>query len=433
MTDVITQSVARADRAGTDPTFELFCATADMATMRLATVLSCCVEYEPGALIQVAVETWSESGDLTDDAITAMSAWPFVNATGARWRIDRDIAIALRDRLRLENPAEFVELHRVLAAREAREDAELDEYGSWFVRGRLAFYLAAIDGQQSLDEFAGAFVDPPAFDRARCRMWISDLVDRQSDLLASHQREVTFYRAFAMYSSGMARDAKSLIKLFDSVIGPEPEPDLYTAISMHLKGVLSKPSGIDAAIDLFRASVELSGDLGIRDNEVMARNSLVWALLDTQEDLSRTTEIAVLNVAEAKDLGSPSMIDWTRRTAATVKWMKATDRRRAFPPGVEKLADELTEELWDVARSSREAGDVETAIYAYNESACIDRDVGNYEHALEALELASQIILGLPWRPHPTQNIIKTTRSFIGRLTGDQRGRAETILTELPE
>ena len=105
-------------------------------------------------------------------------------------------------------------------------------------------------------------------------MWLSWLAVRSESILADHQREVSCFRGFRAYVLGRGGEARLA---FDA--DREWRHRRRRGSRSHSAGLLRRRDAPDEGIMLLRGNVELSKDLKLVENRVMAHNSLVAALI----------------------------------------------------------------------------------------------------------------------------------------------------------
>src|SRR5205823_5471365 len=157
----------------------------------------------------------------------------------------------------------------------------------------------------------------------------------------------------------------------------------------HLLGAMLR--GTEGAMALLRESVELSARLGIKENEVMARHTLTWAL--TVQGQSSPKEIrprlleegfalSRVNRDEADRSGDDYLVAWCARTAAAIEWLRLTDYRTDVSEEARLMAGRLVDALRMARKTALSLGDLETATLAANDAVAIWRDVDAIDFAI---------------------------------------------------
>jgi hypothetical protein len=405
----------------------LFSATSSSATVRCGWILSICLSIEPTALTTLVQAIWPK--EQAEDGVVALVRWPFVQRGVDGWSIDRTIGPALARDFRESDPEAFLEAHRRLANTEQLLEQQSDGDATWYVRGRVAYYLAGLDPEHSIAQFGAGFAEAPTLGRTAARMWLSGLALRQEELLRDQRRELDFFAGFRAYVSGYRREARGH---FERVIASS-NPDIFSAIAMHLLGVLLRRFADERAVQLLREAVSLSSELGLAENEVMARHSLCWALVDIATRADQThgyaaaLELARQNVAIATATDDPNLVAWCRRTLAAIEWLAATAGRHR-PPVDRDLADRLVEELQAVSKDVAELGDAETPVIAGNDAASIFRDEGRVDDAMHEIETTLEQVAWYGAIP-AVSNLGKTLRSLRRfRLDVSQQWRMNVLV-----
>jgi hypothetical protein len=405
-------------------------AVAEPLTIRAAWLLSTVVAIERDAFVKLLEQLWpQDSGH--EKAVSAILSWPFVECTDDGYRMSDATANAFRlDFLQADEPL-FRRAHELLAALEADRETDDDPDETWFVRGRYAYYLAGFDQDNSIRVFGDGFAEPPRLDRTDARMWLSWLVIQQEDLLDEVPRAIAFFRGFRAYISGARQQARGA---FDAVLKDE-EVDIYRALAAHFSGLLRRGDEPDAGIELLRESISLSVELGLTENEIMARNSLVTGLIANPdvEDLTEAWELGELNLERALATQDPYLIAWCRTTSALSHWSYLTNRRMEIGEQAHELAPRLVAELDEVVREVFFT-ETETALQATNEAACILRDVGAYDEALGLLQGVIAKLARVDTIPKQhLKRLSKTTGSMLKDAGPDRQSEVREMLAQLDD
>jgi tetratricopeptide (TPR) repeat protein len=356
-----------------------------------AYVLSVSIALTPDQLREIVTDVWPASSEQSpasphQDFITELGRWPVIHKARDGWQITESVANQLAGDFLSKDPDRYVKVHELLVALEESREA-FDGDDEWFIQGRIAFYLAGFDSETAVEKFGWAFADPPIMDRVTCRLWLSGLALRQESLLEAHEREIAFFKGFRLYMSSPSRT--DALPHFRLVYQGEMN-DVYGAIALHLAGVIEKRRDVDQAIDLFETSVAISQKLGLWENEVMARHSLIWALIQrgrkNLDDVVKAHELAEDNLKLATSYKDPVTELWCERTAAITRWLSRESLNPKDRASVEGDASSLAETLMKLETSAIGLGDFETSLLAANDAAGILRDMGDFEGALRYME-----------------------------------------------
>jgi len=417
-----------ADKDERGPIVTAVCEVAKPMTVRAAWLLSTAVSLERHDFEDLLSGLWSEEAGHAEAALEILE-WPFVEETVDGYRMSESSAHAFRRNFLAEDEFRFRQAHQMLAELERSRDAGDDADRAWFGRGRYAFYLAGYDQEGAAQIFGDNFADPPLLNPTSARMWLSWLAIQQSDLLGEVPRVIEFFHGFRSYVKGAYREAR---RSFDSVVSAG-EPDAYHALATHFAGLLRRGDEPARGQELLRGSVQLSGELELVENEIMARNSLVTALISDRSvsDLGEAAELSRLNLERALLTENPHLIYWCRTTFALGQWAYLTDRHSRVGDEAREAAPELVRELESVVTEAFST-EVETALQAANMGASILRDVGSYSASLELLDrVTSRLpeIEALP--PQPLERLTKTTRSLRKHLSKEQLALASEVSARL--
>ena len=421
--------------------------TADSAYRRAAMALSVCLASRPDDLRDLVGQLWSD-GAVVAEAVDRVVVAPFVETTAAGCRINSDLVEPFIGRFMNEDQVVFERAHEILADREREAmlelaDAEPDvlEMERWFVQGRLAFYLAGVHSDESVERFGLAFESAPPREATPSRLWLSTLVFRQRPLLGEHSRAIAFFEGFRAYVAGRRTEALSYL---NEVIVGDSE-DLYQAIGLHLYAIcLYKPS--DRIHDLTK-SVELSERLELSENAVIARNSLAAAHLAMATELKRSGKgplsyqhlrqaetLSEVNLQQARTMPIRGYQAYALNERATVRWALAagTDGRRGMTPQAQNSLPVTLSELSQAISIADSVGLSDTALYARNERASVLRDAGRIGEALTELEVALGRINSFTG-PTVVTRLKKTAGSLQFRITPDLASRLAALRERLDE
>ena len=363
--------------------------------VRCGFILALSINIASNELSSVVNEIWPET-TLTETEVNSLSEWPFVLTGDSGWSMLPPVSAVLSLRLEQSDPLLFTRVHEHLADREASRTG-VDELESWFIGGRTAYYLAGVDPAVSATRFGEAFEEAPVVDRTSCRIWLARLVNRQSHLLGENSRVVSFFKGFQHYIEGNYRMAAAQ---FDLVLAAD-DADMYRAIALHLRALSGRSRNADYVATMLSRSVELSAQLGLGVNEVMARNSLIWLFVRRQFSLEDILDLAELNVRRSRELEDKNLLGWCIRTNAVVRWLnyvgysrdRVSEEARAALP-------ELLGDLSEALALSEATDDPETVLFTLNDRASMFCDVGDIENAYIELETALEkaTSLGIPSR-----------------------------------
>ena len=418
MTTQLTELVLDAREEGRDPSLEVFLRIAPEATRRGIWALSIAVALTPPDLAALLRDIWADLAD-ADATVERLRTHPFVVVAGQELRvIEPMVGPIAADFAEADAPA-FARAHRLLVALEERRENAADPLESWFTRGRIAFYLAGLDPERSVRAFGQVFASPPAFDRVSCRIWVTSLVLRQQPLLTSQARELAFYRGFRLHVTGHRSEAR---EAFEAVI-QDPQEDEYRAIALHLLGVILRRRDPEKGVALLEESIALSEELGLLDNELLARTSLVWALLSrsgaggeaAKADLGRAHEQGEANLARLPtDFVDLGLIAGVRFAAVVAHWewlrRVTNDQARLSAVGAQLLGV-----LRHNVEIAHETGDFHELVLAGNFAAQINNDLGNFEAAIEEVEDVVTTVRTLRSPPANVRRLAQTTGTIITR------------------
>jgi tetratricopeptide (TPR) repeat protein len=410
----------RARAAGDDPDVALFEGTVPAEVARLASIVAIAPILPVPALRSISARLWPELEHVEDD-IARLRTLPFVRESPAGLRVVDGFARPLANSFWRRDPHGFREVHKALADREREHEPDSDPDGGWFIRGRIAYYLAGYDSRASVQSFGEMFKWPPVLSRTECRMWLCSLVDRQGYLLSHHEREVTFYRGFAHYVVGEWSEAWSA---FEAVLGRGPS-DMYRAIALHLAGRIDRAERPSQGMERLRESVDLSSTLMLTENEIMSRNTLVWSLIaaasgsparDTK--LREADMLARSNARRSRAVGDRGLSMWCARTAVMANWLQLTSLHTTLSPVPSGQVEASMAELLAVRDAATELGDWETVVVAHNDALTIYRDAGRIEEAVELVEDAARRLEWIRIESRQLTRLCQTARSLL-HLTKD--------------
>jgi hypothetical protein len=434
MTLDLSRAVGRAEVQGMGAAVAPFWAIADDRTVRAAWLLSTALALPADDFESLLRELWPEL-DSPETAISELADWPFVELSLDGYRLIDEVAQEFRSQFLEMDPGRLYRAHELLVALESeREAADPDE--NWFVRGRIAFYLAGYDQDLSAATFGEAFQSAPVMDRTACRIWLSGLAVHQEPLLSSKHREIAFFRGFRAYVLNERNDA---LNAFKEVLSVEAG-DAYEALASHLAGVLMRRSYPDQSVELITDSIELSERLELRDNEVMARQSLITVLIaEARNDrstapgrLAQADELAALNLRVAQTTEDLFLTLACERMDAIARWLNVSD----FGGRAQEVSDELATQLIERLRANWQqslAMDLtENAALAADDLATIIRDRGDPAAALREVTAFLDAARNRHIPASGLQHLAKAVGSLF-RVTNDAEVRRDigTLLDRL--
>lgn len=364
-------------------------ADADSLEQRAAQVLATAVAVAESMLATTLRDVFSvRDPSVLNAAMTDLLQRPFVERVAEGYRVSEPLAALLRTQFRDEDPESFAAVNRrLLDAERTHFELVEDESERWFVRGRISFYLAAIDPEESAESFIETFARPPAGDPGPPRSWLAQLAIRQRDSLQSEPRSLHFFQGFRDYKAG---DFASARQHFEEVLVTS-ERDSLRAIALHLWSVLSDRSPLSEGN--LRESVSLSQELGLTENEVMARNTLVFKLVakgsrsqrSNSPSLREAARLAQTNLQQAENLGDDYLRIWCLSAQAQAVWLSVSDNRQN-PGAVDPvLVASLGSNLRTAVAQASAMSDLESAAVAVNASASMYRDRGEYSRAVDEI------------------------------------------------
>jgi hypothetical protein len=435
------EAVASSDARGVDLAVSVMVSVAPRAVTRRAYVLSTSLGLEFDELESAVAATWPDEGRRSVEA-ESLALWPAIERRGRTWHANDAVVDLLASHFSGQEPEAFGRLNSRLMRTEidtrdslVSELRDRGEVEAWRSGARVAFYRAATSPERSVKEFGEAFSEAPSPDVSAYRLWVANLVKRREPLLMGFPRELAFYRGFRAYIGG---DRRKAANEFRAVVRDAGSMDRYRAISLHLLAVISGARSLSSQQRL-EESVSLSVEMGLVENEVMARNSLVWSLVKRAEARARTVgsnrylealSVASANLELAGELGPP-YVSAAERAYWTVKWLSATDgRRRDLSAAKSSEANEFAHNLIRIGRDSAQA-DGETSILAFNDAASVWRDVGSYTRAVEVIvEVVERFANGY-WPS--LGRVAKTSASILARSDDPEvRAICRRVLRMLP-
>jgi hypothetical protein len=404
---------------------DAFLAGADRTTQSVGLLLSVALTVPRSTVEDIAGSIWPQDG-APRQGLEDILTWPFVIAADNDLTMLESVALPLATHFREHHPDEFRAAHGSLADFERSREDSADPRTSWFARSRTTFYVAAIDPDLGGERFGEAFEEAPSLDRTASRLWLSDLVMRQGPFM-DRVRVASFFRGFRNYIGG---DWEVAADAFDSVIGTT-EQDLYRAIALHLRAVVSKKEADQSVIDLLSESVQLSSRLGLPVNEVMARHSLAWVYVrkarsgsraESQHQLGTAVELAERSVQQSVEIGDKYLVSWCNKSVAQMRWMAFVGPKhdREPPAAAVEAAPGLIADLSEALSIADAADEVESALLTLNEIASIHRDLGQVEDALWELADARERASSLVVAPGVVRKLRQTAQS-VARIADPQQ------------
>lgn len=428
---------------------ELWRGTATEHELHAGYTLAAALTAEVGDLEASIVTVWpSEGEDEVRSGVRDLLMRPFVQRMASGYRIEPRMAKTVLSAFKDEDAKGFEGVYSALVGLELSAlGTEADEDLRWFAAGRVAYYLAPLDPDQSVARFMSAFQGAPMSTANVARQWLTGLVLSQERFLASQGRALTFFRAFRDYQHGRRVEASTA---FGSLL-TSSERDSFAAISMHLWAIL-RP-GHRLSLERLKASIPLSEELGLLENAIMARNSLAArefaeaasGSLDKRTEAAQgAARLTSANLQAAVRVGDDYLIRFTDVTDVVARKIllsldaerngadESAGVREVWPlreEDVRSLAERLR---FDAGAFSR-SGDIDGHVYAINVLAYLLRDAGDVAGALAEIEAVVRRFRVL----EPTRavtNLAKTAGS-LRRLArrGDESDRANAVLREINE
>jgi hypothetical protein len=384
-----TDQIEEAVRNGDPLELASFYSVADADVTRALWLLSISLTTHPEQLRLNVARVWPETEN-ADQAVSALEDWPFIQKEANGWRVTETVASKFAMNFRAREPETFVRAHELLAHQEAAREVQQDPDEAWFIRGRIAYYLAGVDPDRSADAFNATFAEPPTFSRIAARMWLTSLALHQEPLLQDHTRQLRFYRGFRAYVTGRRDEALADLETVLTV----DAVDMMSATAKHLVGVLTRRQSIDRSISLFEESIALCRQLELVKGEVMASNSLAWAHVErarvtprlTERELETAASVARTNADVAAHTGDESLALWCDYSSAAIDWLHLTSNRRDVGAEAIERIDEIVARLRGVRERALAYGDLDTAVRAGNDAAQAFADAEQFDSALYELD-----------------------------------------------
>jgi hypothetical protein len=358
-----------------------------------------------------------------EEAVDEALSWPFVVNNGDEFQIVAGFETALAQSLRASDPDAFVSAHAFFADLEkGRQSVHAED--RWLARSRVAYYTAPLDERESVTEFEAAFRDAPIMDRTWHRIWLADLVERQVDVFGEKSRIVSFHRGFQLYVAGRRDDA---LKAFNSVTSAGTR-DSYDAIALHLAALCESNRDSDAVVAKLRLSINRSERLRLDDNLLRARNSLVWTLIRRSSkhphELASARKEAAVNLRLLDKVEEPKhFAPWLLLASAVTKWISVVgpDHRQVTRAESLFVVGEVRREFAEALTAADIVDDRETALRALNERACVSRDIGWYEDAVEDIAEAALRAQRVDPDAQEIDLLLKTSGSLRSHVRSDRQ------------
>lgn len=439
MTTSLQETIATAEELGEDWELPLFYAAAGQDVVRAGRALSITIGLPREDLAMLLAELWPSMEDPAA-VVEELMRWPIAREGPNTVEVVEVLASSLAQDFADESPEEFSRAHELLVALEERNEIADDPDENWFVRGRIAYYLAGLRPVDSVEEFGQLFANAPSSDRVACRVWVTSLVLRQEYLLEDEGRVLAFYRAFRAYVLG---DRQAAREGFEFVLRAAGE-DVYTAISLHLLGVVLRRRDPERASRLLQQSIQLSEQLGLLDNELMARNSVIWGNYDAacasgavETELQDLLVLARTNAqrmraAEAEVGENLAAGVW--RTALVMQWLTDTRNRTQVGRVSRERVAALAKQLRRIRNHALTSGDLESAILTTNDAAGILRDFGDYDAALKEVAVIIRRLEHWRWLPIRVGKLSQTVGSVLARSSDPEtRAHGAALLAALDD
>lgn len=363
---------------------------------------------------------------------------PFVEKVANGFRVTPEFRQALLPKLSSHKSVieacsrHFIELERV----EQKELAGTER--EWFVKGRIAYYLAPLDPGASSEGFVKTLLEASPYVANDANAWLSELaLGQQYFLKERNERTISFFTAFRCYRMHAYEAAA---EGFLRVVNTSETEDSLLAISLHLWAVAegSLRRGRYAKEEIagsMKRAVEISQNLGLVENEIMSRNSLVFNMLEKVDDASSDTKTLV---AEAARLASKNyqvarshedsfLERWTIHARTVTKWMDVTFGQ--LPPvDVDDLeAEGIEADCYRAIYLAKKSRDWEAVVATSNSLLCILRDRGDLDRAMEEVSSLFHFMKGI-YPPSNWGNLGKTLGSMRRYTSNTQEQSLDTIL-----
>jgi len=332
-----------------------------------------------------------QDGTRLSSAVGGLLQRPFVERVNGGFRIAEPMAARLRSWFRESDEEWFRQVNEsFMRIERAQFEASDDDEDRWFTRGRISFYLAAVDPRESADSFIRAFAEPPRGDPGPPRSWLAALALRQRDQLAGQGRAINFFEGFQAYKRGDWATARERL---DAVLGTG-EPDEFRAIALHLSS--NVPPRPEDSEDYLTEAVSLSQQLGLAENEGMSRNTLIYRLIargatadetDSGAILANASALATINLSRARQTNDPHLIVWCDGAAAESLWLTRTDLRRHVDKVRPREIETVLTLLDRAIDGAERLGDLGSAVYATSVRASVLWDLGQYGAAVDSLAM----------------------------------------------
>ncbi len=293
--------------------------------LSMASTLSVAIGATLDELRTVYAQVWPMANRDLERVLDALVSLPFVEHANGRVRVAEPLGAELARDLHDSDPGHFnlafAAFGRTEAARLAADAAE--PFAAWQAKSRLAYYLLGSDEDSATDSFVRAFDDAPFETRASCRRWLSSLTGRYTAISGEVSRIGRFFEAFDHYVDEDHSGARPLLL----ALCDERQEDGIEAIALHLLALGTvDPASVARRTELLESSVGLSAALGLDENLIMARNTLVWTAIGKarRERLFKVdhavAEMAAKNDQLAELHGNPFYCTVTKYTRAMSNW-----------------------------------------------------------------------------------------------------------------
>lgn len=399
--------------------YDTWLEAADESELRAGFVLASAIAAPKADIVAALRAAFDmQDSDTATSAVESLLRRPFVERVEEGFRVSRPLAVLLSDKFREDDPDAYGSAYAGWLDHEQMRLDTVDPEERWFVRGRIAFYLAAIDPEASAQEFGATFAEPPPGDPAPPRSWLTALALQQEGPLSVTPSAISFFRGYNSYKQGRFEAAA---RHFEDVIDTE-EGDRFRAISLHLWAVLRDSD--KRSEGRIREAIRLSEQFDLRDNEVMSRNTLVFRLISAAgrpphldaEKLRQAAELAEKNLGLADRSGDPYLMSWCLKAYAEASWLQEWSDDSSTNVSVERV-DALVGILHRARQLSEENWDLEAAASAVNAAASILRDVRRYSESVTTIETF--------YRNHAAQDAPASARRLRKTLGSMRRNRED--------
>lgn len=361
-------------------------------------ILATAISANEEVLRDLLRQKTKETSDAFEIAIRRLLSRPFVQRVAEGYRLEESFRFGL---LRTTEATESSLVWNASNYFLKNELEELDSLSdkndaSWLIEGRIAFYLAAIQPSLSSDEFMSTFEKVPSGFGKAPMTWLADLALRQTVHFGQRNRTVLFFSAFKNYEN---RKFPYASDQFRSIIDSSTRDDSILAISEHLWAVINETNPRSFAV--LERSIQISRKLHIYKNEVMARNSLVFALLGRSGSkrlriatLREALDLAAYNYRNVSKLSDSYLELVTRKTLAVANWSWLKETNRSILNISIDDVERLVAEHMDIAELNRDKSNYDDMLDALNQALRVRLEMKDLESSMEIVETALDMAIG---------------------------------------